>query len=273
MKTTFSIITVLFASLFFSQTHRFIYQMDIKFGDQPLKMNMVLDIDKDYAKFYDYEFLKMDSISKKKGENWQTNTMSDQLILRKLNTFDNKEFHDNFSNYFVMDSQDKMDWKIESETKKSGEYPLQKATTDFGGRSWVAWFSSAIPFQEGPYKFRGLPGLIFELNDLDNNFRYSLIKSTNLNETFDTNNFLETHYGNKAVPVTLAQYNKVKLDYYADPVAELSQMLKNGGIVKIGDENITTQAQLDQKRKFLQEMIKKYYNPVRLDRAIPYPKN
>ena len=36
-------------------------------------------------------------------------------------------------------------------------------------------------------------------------------------------------------------------------------------------ENITTQEQLDQKRKFMQQMIKKFYNPIEKDKAIPYP--
>jgi GLPGLI family protein len=102
--------------------------MEMKLKDKPMKMNMVLDIDKDYTKFYDYDFLKNDSISKKTGENWQTNTQSDQLILRKANSNENRAFHDNMFDYFVIDSKDEMNWKIEKETKKNAEYSLQKAT-------------------------------------------------------------------------------------------------------------------------------------------------
>ncbi len=49
--------------------------------------------------------------------------------------------------------------------KKVQNYTLQKATTGFGGRNWTAWFCKDIPFNEGPFKFRGLPGLIFEIQD------------------------------------------------------------------------------------------------------------
>ncbi len=267
------ILLTLIINFISAQTNRFIYEMEMKLMNKPMKMNMVLDIDKDYTRFYDYDFLKNDSISKKTGENWQANTQSDQLILRKTGSNENRAFHDNLFDYFVIDSKDEMNWKIENETKKSAEYSLQKATTDFGGRKWTAWFCSAIPFHEGPYKFRGLPGLIFELKDDKGDYNYTLSKSINLPQTFVTTNFLESHYGNRPVKVTLKQFHKVKLDYYNDPVAEMRNNLKTGGTVIIGGEKITSQEQLDQKRKFIQESIKNYYNPIELDKAIPYPKN
>lgn len=273
MKNYFTLFLLLIFGNILSQTHRFIYELQIKVNDRTQKNNMVLDIDKNYVRFYDYDFLKNDSISKKTGENWQTNTQTDQLISRKINSFENKAYHDNIFDYFVITSQDEMNWKIENETKKVGVYNLQKAITSFGGRNWTAWFCPSIPFQEGPYKFRGLPGLIFELTDDKGDFAYSLVKSVNLNETYDTSNFLETHYGNKPIPVSLKQFHKVKLDYYNDPVAVSRKVLKDGGTVMMNGEKITTQEQLDQKRKFLQESLKKYYSPIELDKAIPYPKN
>lgn len=271
MKKITLIICLLFFTTIFSQTHRFIYQVDLKLNDKIEKMNMVLDIDNKFVKFYDYKFLEMDSISKKTGENWQTNTMTDQLVLRRLNSNENKTFHDNNFDYFALTSTDKINWKIEKEAKKIQNYKLQKATTNFGGRNWTAWFSEEIPFQEGPYKFRGLPGLIFELTDDTKDFSYTLIKSVNLPTTYDTSNFLETHYGIKPIPVTLKQYHKIKIDRYNDPVAEIRKVLKDGGTININGQNIKTTEELDQRRKFLQEMTKKYYNPVEKDKAIPYP--
>ena len=72
--------------------------------------------------------------------------------------------------------------------------------------------------------------------------------------------------------VTLKQFHKVKLDYYSDPTADMKNALKGGGTVIIGGEKITSQEQLDQKRKYIQESIKKNYNPIELDKATAYPK-
>lgn len=271
MKNLSTFLFILLFSIVFSQTHRFVYELQAKKNNNIQKINMTLDIDKDYVHFYDYDFLKNDSLRKKDGGNWQTNTRSEQLVLRKRNSFDNKSFYDNMFDYFVIDSKDEMTWKIKSETKKSGEFTLQKAETNFGGRSWEAWFNPGIPFQEGPYKFRGLPGLIFEIRDSKGDYVYSLIKSINLPNTFDTSDFLETHFGKKPVPVTLKQYHKVKQDYYNDPVADMRRLLKGGGTVIIGGDKITSQEQLDQKRIFIQNSIVKNYNPIELNQAIPYP--
>ena len=79
---------------------------------------MVLDIDKNFVKFYDYEFLQVDSL-RKNGEDIQTNSEVDQLILRRTNSSENKSFHTHTYDYFVLTSKDKIDWKLQKETKKS----------------------------------------------------------------------------------------------------------------------------------------------------------
>ena len=66
--------------------------------------------------------------------------------------------------YKVWDKR-KIQWKILSEKTKIGEFEAQKAVTEFAGRKWTAWFYRGIAFQDGPYKFRGLPGLIVKLED------------------------------------------------------------------------------------------------------------
>lgn len=271
MNKLIKLLFLLVFSICFSQTNRFIYELDVKKYTKNVKINMVLDVTKDEVKFYDYGFIEADSIGKRNNVNQFYNTQVDQLIIRKTNSFENTEFHDNMFDYFSINSKDEMVWKIEKETKKSGEYTLQKATTNFGGRFWTAWFCAAIPFQEGPYKFRGLPGLIFELNDQNKDFTYILVKIKKLNEDFDTKKFLETHYETQPIRVTRKQYHDVKINYYNDPVSEGRKILKNGGNITFQGEKITTVEQLDQKRKSIQESIKNYYSPLELDKAIPYP--
>lgn len=172
----------------------------------------------------------------------------------------------------MMKSHDPVKWEITSETKKSPEdLLLQKAKTRFGGRVWVAWFAQNIPVTEGPYKFQGLPGLIYELYDTEKKFHYILMKNRVLPETFSTQDFIETFYGKTPILVTQRQYEKIMLDDYNDPVAHLTKILKDGGTITINGEKITSIPQLDKRREAMQESILKNYVPIEKDKAIPYP--
>ncbi len=66
-------------------------------------------------------------------------------------------------------------WIITREKKNISGYSAQKATINFGGRSWVAWFTPEIPISEGPYKFSGLPGLIIFLHDTKNHYIFEMV--------------------------------------------------------------------------------------------------
>ena len=81
------------------------------------------------------------------------------------------------------------DWDIQPETKDIKGYKAQKAITRFAGRDHVAWFTSEIPISEGPYKFNGLPGLILEIADTENewNFDFISLKKMNRPENFKVN--------------------------------------------------------------------------------------
>jgi len=70
---------------------------------------------------------------------------------------------------------DAIHWELTQDTATIGGYHSQKAICDFGGRRWTAWFCAGIPFNDGPYKFNGLPGFIVKIYDSRNHYVFELI--------------------------------------------------------------------------------------------------
>lgn len=64
-------------------------------------------------------------------------------------------------------------WKLTNETKEKEGILLFKATTSFRGRNYTAWYNPEIPINAGPWKFNGLPGLIYEIYDDAPIFKFS----------------------------------------------------------------------------------------------------
>lgn len=56
-------------------------------------------------------------------------------------------------------------WKIEDDTLTVMNYLCQKAIAEFRGRSYIVWFTTDIPINDGPWKLYGLPGLILKAKD------------------------------------------------------------------------------------------------------------
>ena len=63
-------------------------------------------------------------------------------------------------------------WRLIPETDSICGYPCQKAVCEFSGRKYTAWFTFEIPVDGGPYRFRGLPGLILKIEDATGTYRW-----------------------------------------------------------------------------------------------------
>lgn len=269
-------ILFLFPFLLSAQTHRFIYEYQYKsdsLAPEFQKDNMILDINPDDVKFYPYIYAERDSLNK--VQNTRSFIWEEGLPALRRNR--NSNVNTCFillNDFFKMESKDEMVWKLSPETKKVANYTLQKATTIFGGRNWVAWFNNDVNLNEGPYKFRGLPGLIFDISDDRNYFRFSLIKSYQLKETYDTANILETFAGDRPILLNQKTLLKKQLELYNDPLHDLKENFKSAdGNTKL--YVFGTQVKSIEQFKTLsiqmQERMRKENNPLELDQAIPYP--
>ncbi len=67
-------------------------------------------------------------------------------------------------------------WTLLEETKNLDSLKLNKASCYFRGRKYIAWYSLEIPIKSGPWKFNGLPGLIYEVYDETKRYNWYLKK-------------------------------------------------------------------------------------------------
>lgn len=79
------------------------------------------------------------------------------------------------STYKYEESIDMFDWILTGDTSSICGFKVYKATCDYSGRSWIAWFSPDLPYNDGPYKFNGLPGLIIKAHDTRNHYCFEMI--------------------------------------------------------------------------------------------------
>jgi len=271
------VLLLLFPFLFSAQTHRFIYEYQFKsdsLSKDFRKENMILDINPDDAKFYLYDYAENDSLNKVR--NFSNVIWDDGIpaLKRSRNSFKNTSYY--LTNaFFMVETIDEMKWKLFSETKKVGNYNLQKATTNFGGRNWTAWFNTGIILNEGPYKFRGLPGLIFEISDDKNNFSFKLIKSYQLKSTFNTNDFLEKFDGQKALLITEKILAKQQVDMFNNPLKDFKEAFKNSngeGKFRVMGTEVKSLDQFQELTIQTQDRMRRENNPLELDKALKYPK-
>ncbi|WP_137904878.1 GLPGLI family protein [Chryseobacterium sp. 2VB] len=106
-----------------------------------------------------------------------------------------------------MDEQ--LNWKIIPEQKTIGKYKSQKAEVSYGGRNWIAWFTTELPFNDGPYIFNGLPGLIISIEDTEHDYSFNLIQVKKGSNWFDVRT--------KTIKIDWTQYEQLGKSYYNDP--------------------------------------------------------
>lgn len=231
-----TIIALFLAQLSMAQTSRFVYQVTMK-SDSTDKANATietarLDISPEKSLFYGEGRIKRDSVMQRMREtrNFDRNAM--QNLRSSIDYIVEKDLIKNITYFktrlgrdqYTYEEDRKMDWKILPETVKIGEYEAQKAETTFAGRKWYAWFTQDIPFQDGPYKFKGLPGLIIKVEDANGDYSFDLQQSKKITEfpNFDNR-------GGNPIKVKRTDFEKQEKLYRKDPVSFVTNSFSQGG--------------------------------------------
>lgn len=151
--------------------------------------------------------------------------------------------------FLVADSIPNWDWKIETETKKIGDYNCQKAIaiipvtkedleifkkmknenkegkTQFfvmdepKDQVITAWFTNEIPVATGPEKYSGLPGLILEVNDGRTSYLCSKIVINPIDK-------IEIKAPSKGKLVSESEFRKIEQE-------KLKTMMNKDGVLEI----------------------------------------
>jgi len=210
---------------------------------------MLLDIDKNGSNYYSHDKFVADSIGradlekqlKAGGGSISVNRREkpgqvSYKVTKEYPDFKTYLFRNISVDKYKIKEDKKPEWNILPDKQKIGEYNAQKATTSFGGREWTAWFTTEIPFQDGPYKFYGLPGLIVKIEDATGSHSMVLagnktVKATEAEkETQLPENVKILGLFGKEIEVTKEQFKKAWKAYVNDPTKNMRElMMKNGG--------------------------------------------
>lgn len=111
-------------------------------------------------------------------------------------------FENDASTLKIKDQFEAIKWSIKEEEKSILGYTARLATCIFRGREYKAYFAKDIPIQFGPWKFSGLPGLILEIYDVDNQVRFTAIKINKIERVI----FEDNLFSLKKIPYSDVSY-------------------------------------------------------------------
>ena len=149
MKKIFFLFLIIISHFYLSQNISINYIVK----KDSLSQNFILDISGNKSDFYSTEYCAKNDKDINNYTIIEKNT-NNSIILK----------HDHLEdvNVFIKED-DKLLWKVLKETKMVDDIKLFKAMTTYKKINWIAWYNPMIPINDGPFIFKGLPGLIYEI--------------------------------------------------------------------------------------------------------------
>lgn len=122
------------------------------------------------------------------------------------------------SEKYAFESEKKIDWKLIHETKIISSYRCSKAIGKYGNKTIIAWYTHDVPIPEGPYSFKGLPGLIIEAYDENkhNHFTLKQLKRAKM----------VINHESKAIETTYDKFLKKRKEFKDNPSGIFSSRIR-----------------------------------------------
>lgn len=258
---------IILSNFLTAQNLSFIYELTYRNYPDTLsvdKIKFYLDIKDQQSVFRSGMFRKSDSLQAVRGypNGFETEFNNKQLYVEKnisTNTTLKYIFVPVVYATFAIDIKDNLDWNITPEKLKIGEYDCQKATVMYGGRKWTAWFTTNINISDGPYIFKGLPGLIVKISDHREDFSFELTQIQNLA-------WKNLHLPKYQKLISWEEFKKIQKNFFTNPFSSL----KKGDILQETAPDKYTEVDLNQATKDLLKRIKPRYHPLELNHKIDF---
>ncbi|WP_160139212.1 GLPGLI family protein [Chryseobacterium sp. c4a] len=265
LKTFIAILLFLCTQNFYSQDMRIDYNLVYKedtLSSETISKKMVLLVQDGESRFCTEKQYQVDSLRSTGFKGFAMTDHVFDVVKDKQNR--SSRYYYLLSDVYKLTDPAQLDWKIEKEVAKKYGYNCQKATLNYKGRDWEAWFTQDIPLQEGPYVFKGLPGLIVEMEDKSNSYKFSF---SGLKKDFHKMDI--EGFSSKPMEISRNNLKKAMLDYYNDPFREM----KTGNVkAKFKDQKGNDiEPNFKEMTKNTQSFLKKNNNPIELSEAIKYP--
>jgi len=249
----------------FSQKFSFIYEAKYKLNlenpDYVISEIMILDLKNNTSIFRDSQDKKSDSVKLNNGNGRYKMGVENQFYIKKNLTQKRIEKVITYlATDYLLPIDEILNWKITSEQKMVGKYKSQKAETTYGGRNWIAWFATELPFSDGPYVFNGLPGLIVSIQDSNNEYSFNLIEVKKGGNIFDARK--------KAIKIDWNKYETLAKSYFNDPYDINTKLAMGKTVTFTGPNGIAMDISV--KTKEIQKSILQKNNPIELNHKINY---
>ncbi|MEE1943945.1 GLPGLI family protein [Pedobacter sp. KR3-3] len=214
--------------------YSFVHVKDTTQKNNPYTENMLLVIGKNASVYTSLDRLnrKLVDDGKAKPEPTAPNapfkpvSFQDYYFFVKENLFFIKEKI--YNEYLAEENAPKINWTTTKDTASFSGIACKKATAYFKGRNWIAWYAPELPFQSGPWKLNGLPGLIVEAYDDKQQVQFhfaGMDKVTEANTNSDSFFYeKDIKLPKDAKRTDMKEYNRIKEFSVKDPIGFASAM-------------------------------------------------
>ena len=220
-------------------TYNFSHVRDTNRRDNPYTENMLLVIGKNASVYTSLvkigRDLNIPDARPALGAPFKPVTFEDIYFFAAENKLITREGFMNF-NYLIDEIKQNINWKITKDTASFAGIFCKKATANFKGRKWTAWYAPEMPFASGPWKLNGLPGLIIEAYDENKEVQFQIAELDNLKKEnltteqaaklkiYERNTFFgsEIALPTDAKKTTRAEFDKIQELYRKDPKGFIS---------------------------------------------------